>query len=111
MHSVLNLYSSSYRCFITEIDSESRYLRTAGSGVEMMLQDQASIASLAIFGVLSIVALLFVLFCALPLTAAAIASLSRSDSIVNSALYIGNVWHTRLHPRKHAFTVSCQSYA
>uniref|UniRef100_A0A7S0TC10 Uncharacterized protein n=1 Tax=Pseudo-nitzschia delicatissima TaxID=44447 RepID=A0A7S0TC10_9STRA len=68
------------------------------------MQDPASIASLAIFGVLSIVAFLFLLFFAVPLTAAVIASISPSASIINSALYIGNVWHTRLHPRKHAFT-------
>jgi len=66
--------------------------------------DPTSTVALAFFGLLVLSAFLFLLFVVMPLIASVIASCFSSSSISNSALYIGNVWHTRFYPRKHAFT-------
>mmetsp|Transcript_25970 Transcript_25970/g.54637 ORF Transcript_25970/g.54637 Transcript_25970/m.54637 type:complete len:439 (+) Transcript_25970:236-1552(+) len=69
--------------------------------------------SLHLFGLLAMVlatlfALFAVVFVALPLLTAIVAyfcSRSRSHPMIrNSILYTGRVWHTRLYPKKHAFT-------
>ena len=86
----------------------------------MMDQKNSTLLAIAFF-LLSVVVLLFLLFIALPLISAFLAtclayayhiSSTRNKneggqfgrSMINSALYTGRVWHTRLHPKKHAFT-------
>ena len=71
--------------------------------------DQVSPAALACFGGLAVVTVLLLVFFTLPLIASIIASLFGTPLLKNSALYIGNVWHTRLHPKRHSFTVSSLS--
>lgn len=59
--------------------------------------------------VLSLLSLPVILFVTITSIASIVAWLLPGPSLAlsslrHSALYIGNVWHTRLHPKKHAFT-------
>jgi DUF1365 family protein len=86
----------------------------------MIDQKNSTLLAIAFF-LLSVVVLFFLLFIVFPLISAFLATClaytyhisstrNRNEggkfgpSMINSALYTGRVWHTRLHPKKHAFT-------
>ena len=79
--------------------------------IVLFMIDSTSTTALASFGLLSIVVLLLLLLVVLPLVLSFVASCFSTSSIRNSVLYVGNVWHNRFHPKKHAFTVSNAPYA